>query len=137
MPYWIIVFLISAFLNYSYDDRQPFSSLLIVWNKHSLKYLIVGKFTNLACKFFLIVCFSRHFDVHFNFHAGRCCFGAPWKHNFICECQVTWFSNPTYHIICYMFLLHVLLVCRVMFIFLIKSYLLKKKKIKFSSQTSI
>ena len=57
MPYWIIVFyflfiFISALLNYSYDDRQTFYGLLIVWNKHSLEDLIVGKSTNIACKFF-------------------------------------------------------------------------------------
>ena len=91
----------------------------------------------MACKFFLIVCLSRHFDVHFNFHPGRCCFGAPWKHDFICEFQVAWFSNAIYHITCYMFLLRVLLVCRMMmFIFLIKSYSKKKKSSSAPKQAS-
>ena len=85
---YIYIFFIIALMNYSYGDRQPFSSLLIVWNKHSLKDVICWEHEiNISCKFFLIVCLSCHFNVHFNFHAGRCCFGAPWEHNFICESQ--------------------------------------------------
>ena len=51
--------------------------------------------------------------------------------------QVTWFLNPIYHITCYMFSLCELLVCTVMFIFLIKPYLFKKEEEKFSFQKSI
>ena len=61
--YWGVHVL--ALLNYSYDDRLPFFGLLIVLNKRSLKDLIFGKFTNIACKFFLTVCLHCYFKCSF------------------------------------------------------------------------